>query len=137
MRLPSLKRDFWELQSGEQMHREHPDTFWIPPLDRRQNLRRGQFAQLIFEISGRDRNGNTEVLGERMWVIVMERVGDAYIGILDNELVSIEPAHDVYLCYGAEIPFLPEHVIKIDDEPAEDSEWLLGRKPQRRWPRKD
>jgi hypothetical protein len=33
MRLPTLERDFWTLRSGEESHRAHPDTFWIPPID--------------------------------------------------------------------------------------------------------
>ncbi len=39
------------------------------------------------------------------------------------------------LCMGAELPFLPEHVIDIGDPPAEYVEWQLGQEPERRWPR--
>lgn len=135
MRLPSLDRDFWQLRSAEQSHREHPETFWLPPLEQRRGLRRGQSARLIFEVEGEDEGGRVEVNGERMWVIVAEKVGDAYIGILDNQPASIEAAEGVYLCFGAEIPFLPEHVIDIIDPPAEYSDWQLGQVPERRWPR--
>ncbi len=135
MRLPTFERDFWELRSGEAAHRENPDTFWIPPLEQRQSLKRGQAARLIFEIEGTDEEGNVSVQGERMWVIVSERCGDFYIGLLDNKPASIEPADDVYLCFGAEVPFLPEHVIDIDDPPSDYAEWQLGQEPERRWPR--
>jgi hypothetical protein len=135
MRLPSFERDFWQLRSAEQSHREHPDSFWIPPLERRQSLHRGQAARLIFDIEGQDEDGAVEVQGERMWVIVAERVGDAYIGILDNQPAAIEPSENVYLCFGAEIPFLPEHVIDIGEPPADYVEWQLGQQPERRWPR--
>jgi hypothetical protein len=137
MRLPSFERDFWQLRSAEQSHREHPDTFWIPPLERRQELKRGQSARLIFDVEGQDEDGPIEVQGERMWVIVAERVADAYIGILDNQPASIEPSESVYLCFGAEVPFLPEHVIDIGEPPADYVEWQLGQRPARRWPRDD
>jgi hypothetical protein len=137
MRLPSFERDFWQLRSAEQSHREHPDTFWIPPLERRQGLKRGQSARLIFDIEGQDEDGAVEVQGERMWVIVAERIGDTYIGILDNQPASIEPSENVYLCFGAEIPFLPEHVIDIGEPPADYAEWQLRQQPARRWPRED
>ncbi len=135
MRIASFDRDFWQLRSGERSHREHPDKFWIPPLSQRRSLHRGQAARLIFDIEGTDKDGRVKVQGERMWVIVAERVGEGYIGILDNQPVCIEPAQGVYLCFGAEIPFLPEHVIDIDDPPTEYVEWQLGQPSARRWPR--
>src|SRR4051812_22493017 len=108
MRLPSFERDCWQVRSAEQSHREHPDTFWIPPLERRQDLKRGQSARLTFDIEGRDEGGAIELQGERMWVIVVERFGDAYIGILDDQLASIGFSANVYWCFGAEVPFLLE-----------------------------
>jgi hypothetical protein len=135
MRLPSLDRDFWQLRSGEQSHREHPDTFWLPPGEQRHSLLRGQAARLIFEIESQDETGAVHVEGERMWVIVAERVGDTYVGILDNQPATIEPGEGIYLCFGAEVPFLPEHVIDIADPPAEYVAWQLGQEPERRWPR--
>ena len=135
MRLPTRGRDFWELRSGEASHRANPATFWLPPLEERRNLRRGQAARLIFDIEAENEAGNIEVQGERMWVIVSERCGDYYIGILDDQPVSIEPAEGVYLRFGAEVPFLPEHVIDIADPPPEYAEWQLGQEPERRWPR--
>ena len=79
--------------------------------------------------------GDIAVQGERMWVIVSERYGDFYIGILDNQPASIEPSDTVYLCFGAEVPFLPEHVIDIGEPPKEYIEWQLGQEPEHRWPR--
>lgn len=135
VRLPSFERDFWQLRSAEQSHREHPDTFWIPPLEQRRSLKRGQAARLIFDIEGQGENGDVERQVERMWVIVAERVGDGYIGILDHQPASIETSEGVYLCFGAEVPFLPEHVIDIGDPPVEYAEWQLSQQPERRWPR--
>ena len=134
MRLPTLERDFWTLRSGEASHRAHPDKFWIPPAEERRNLRRGRAARLIFDIEA-EVDGKVAVTGERMWVIVAERVGDLYIGILDNKPASFEPSDNAYLCFGAEIPFGPEHVIDVGDPPADYVEWQLGQKPERVWPR--
>ena len=135
MRLANFERDFWQLRSGEESHRNHPESFWIPPLEQRENLRRGQSARLIFDIEGENEDGQIEVHGERMWVTVAERVGKLYIGILENQPASIEPADNFYLCFGAEIPFAAEHVIDICEQSADYVEWQLGLAPERRWPR--
>jgi hypothetical protein len=90
---------------------------------------------LIFDIESEDDAGNVVVNGERMWVTVSERIGDYYIGILENQPASIEPSESVYLCMGAEVPFLPEHVIDIIDPPADFVEWQLSQEPSRKWPR--
>jgi hypothetical protein len=135
MRLATFERDFWQLRCGEASHRAHPETFWIPPREERDHLRRGQSARLIFDIEGEDEDGQLQVQGERMWVTVAERVDDVYIGILENEPACFEPAQNVYLCRGAEVPFLAEHVIDITDASADYVEWQLGQEPKRRWPR--
>ena len=135
MRLATFERDYWQLRSGEVSHREHPDKFWIPPREERDNLKRGQSARLIFDIEGEDEDGNVEVQGEKMWVTISERIGDFYIGILENQPACLEPAENVYLRMGAEVPFLAEHVIDIADPPADYVEWQLGQEPDRRWPR--
>ena len=136
MRLPTLATHFWELRSGEKSHAANPDKFWIPPLDARGAVKRGQAVKLIFELEAEDRDtGRVETGGERMWVIVAERVGEYYIGILDNSPAALEPADDVYLQPGAEIPFLPEHIIDIDTPPLEYAQQRLSQPPSRRWPR--
>jgi hypothetical protein len=135
MRLANLERDFWQLRSGEESQRKHPDTFWIPPLEQRQNLLRGQAVRLIFEIEGEEEDGTVIVQGERMWVVVAEKVGETYIGILDNQPVCLERSDSVYLRFGAEIPFQAEHVIDIKQPPSEYVEWQLGQPPDRVWPR--
>lgn len=135
MRLASFEGDFWQLRSGEDSHRQHPDSFWIPSLSDRQSLQRGRAARLIFEIEGEEEDGSIAIQGERMWVIVAERVGDAYIGILDDQPACLEPAENVYLRFGAEVPFRAEHVINIGQPPPEYIEWQLGQPPDRVWPR--
>jgi hypothetical protein len=135
MRLASRTVDFWELRSAEESHAQHPDTFWIPSREERENLQRGQAARLIFDIESIDDAGQVQLQGERMWVVVSERCGGLYVGILDNQPASVEPGEKVYLYFGAEVPFGPEHVIDIGDPPAEYVEWQLGQQPERRWPR--
>ena len=134
MRMPNLQQDYWALRSGEDAHRSHPETFWIPPREVRENLRRGQAAKLIFDVA-LDEGGEVVVNGERMWVIVAEKIGDIYIGILDNKPAGFEPRDGAYLCFGAEIPFRAEHVVDLGDPPAEYVQWQLGQEPEKRWPR--
>jgi hypothetical protein len=133
MRLATLEHDLWQLRSGEASHRQHPETFWIPPLQQRQNLKRGQAARLIFDIEAEE-DGTVVVGGERMWVIVAEKIGDTYIGILDNQ-PALERSDSVYLRFGAEVPFRAEHVIDISQPPPEYVDWQLGQAPERVWPR--
>ena len=117
MRLASFETDYWQLRSAEESNRQRSDTFWLPPLTDRQNLVIGQAVKLIFEIEAFEENGELGVQGERMWVIVSEKVNDFYIGILDNQPALVEPSDDMYLCFGAEIPFQAEHVIDIATPP--------------------
>jgi hypothetical protein len=137
MRRATLGEHFWQLQSGEARHAARPDTFWLPERARREQLRRGQAARLLFEIEGEADDGTVERTVERMWVIVAERVDDGYVGVLDNRPASLDPAPNVYLVEGAEVPFWPEHVIDIAEPPAEWAEHRLGQPPTRRWPRDD
>ena len=107
----TLEDDSWELESGEIRHRKRPDTFWIPDRAVRENLRIGQAAKLLFRIRSADGN---EIGVERMWAIVVERMGNHYLGILDDEPASTGPAH---LHAGTEFLFTAVHVIDIDDPP--------------------
>ena len=134
MRLATLEHDGWQLRSALESQRNFPTTFLIPSLDKRKNLHRGHAAKLIFDIEAKEQDGSLTVGGERMWVIVAERVGEFYIGILDNE-PSIEPGPETYLSFGSEIPFSPEHVIEIAEPPAAYIEWQLKQPAERSWPR--
>jgi hypothetical protein len=135
MRLADLKTDHWKLFSAEESHRQNPDTFWIPPKAARENLKVGQAAKLLFEIEFVDEDGEADSQVERMWVIVSEIRFDFYIGILDNQPISVERSEDVYLCSGAEIPFKAEHVADIVNLPEEHVKWQLAQIPERIWKR--
>ncbi len=134
MRQPTIKTDYWELRSAEESHAKYGDDFWIPALEDRQAVARGQAVRLIFDIET-DNEGKAEVGGERMWVIVSEKVDDTYIGILDNQPACLDPDADFYLGFGVEIPFKAEHIISIDQPPQDYVEEVLGEAPARNWPR--
>ena len=137
MQLANFEEDYWQLRNGEESHRKNSETFWIPGLQKRKSLKVGDAARVILEIECEDEEGKITIQGERGWVIVSEIVGDKYIGILDFQPTCIEKGRDdVYLCFGAEIPFSHEHVIDIDRPPDDYIEWQLGQKPERIWPRR-
>ena len=54
----------------------------------------------------KDENGQVIRTGERMWVIVAERIGDIFIGILNSLPACMTPDDPAYLRFGAEIPFV-------------------------------
>ena len=110
MREPDFEQDGWCLEDGEELHREAPETFWLPELEDRQSLQPGDLVKLIFRISVD--NEEEPVAVERMWVIVRERVGEQYLGILDNDPYAIEENDEFWS--GVELPFSPRHVIDID-----------------------
>ena len=91
------------LEDGEERHREFPDTFWIPSLEVRESLQKDQLVKLMFAITA---DGETQT--ERMWVIVREKTGDGYIGILDNDPYCTDK-----MKHGLEVRFQPRHVIHI------------------------
>lgn len=137
MRLATLDEDGWELRSAEEAHARNPATFWIPGLDRRRILRRGRGVKLLFDIRTRPVTDPAEISGERMWVVVGDRVGERFIGRLVTEPACVPDGATHHLRVGAEIPFGVEHVADIDDPPEDDANRILSGPPTRRWPRDD
>ena len=135
MRLPSLEKDYWALVPGEARHTESPDSFWIPPLSERQSLKVGQAAKLIFEIESENEEGKVEKVCERMWVVVSEIDSPYYIGRLTNQPATFDENEEFYLQLDAEVPFLPEHVIDIDQPPEEFLRALFSEQPKGVWSR--
>lgn len=135
MRFASLDQDYWELRNAEEWHANNPNTFWIPNEDDRRGLKIGDEAKLIFDIVYELADGSLEVGGERMVVVVREIHDDGYIGFLMHEPVSVKPSENFHLCFGAEIPFGPEHVIDISQPPDNMVGVILSMKPGRVWPR--
>ena len=135
MNYPSIKTDFWELRSAEDSHLKNPENFWIPPREERQNVKRGQAVRLIFDIEVENDDGMLEIGGERMWVLVRESIDDGFIGALDNQPACSDFKDNVYLYFGAEVPFRAEHIIDIDTPPQDYVEWQLGLPVERTWSR--
>ena len=130
MREPDFDIDGWCLEDGEALHREAPNTFWLPDLERRDALQTGDLAKLVFRISVE--NDEEPVAVERMWVLVRGRVGNNYFGVLDNDPCAIEENDELWS--GVELPFAARHVIDID--PADEATREKAAEPPRRaWPR--
>jgi hypothetical protein len=136
VRFPSLDHDFWELESGEERQREHPE-FDLPDRSLRANLRVGQLVKLLFRLEGEEEDGSVAVQVERMWVRTTEVVDPTtYMGVLENEPSSYDdPDAEVYLALGAEVPFSPEHIIEVGPVPGVMTRLRRQVVPTRRWPR--
>jgi hypothetical protein len=113
-RLPSIEFDGWELVSGVAMNERHPDTYTIPSAEQRAAVVASDFVKLGFEISveNPDSDDGFEINGERMWVRIEGSYGPYLWGKLANHPLDGE---EHGLVHGAEIVFLPEHIIDIVD----------------------
>ena len=107
-RLPTLDADGWELESAERRHAAHPGTFWIPARQEREALRPGDGAKLLFRLAGGT---------ERMWVIVRQREGPWYVGVLDTTPAAAPDELPAALRRGTDVVFGPEHVADINTPP--------------------
>ena len=123
-KLATFEKDFWQLRSGEKAHLENPEDFWMPPLEERANLKRGDGVKLIFDFQVFNENGSLDIGGERMWVIVKEKIGDFYLGILDSQPASIDEG---FLDRNSEICFKAEHIIDINCPPKDYLEERFGK----------
>lgn len=130
MRWPEYDRDGFELLSAGERHTANPGTFWIPTLQVRSSLRRGQAAKLLFDIQFQE-DGRPMLGTERMWVIVSRRDGDVYVGVLDSTPRTTAPGD--YLQTGVEVPFLPEQVCDTGNPTEEYSNWRLEQPAVQRW----
>lgn len=91
----------WHLESGVEMNRKHPDTFWIPEAVDKYAVRPGHVVKLMFTTS--------DGWGERMWVRVQRVRRGRYHGMLCNTPIGIPR-----LGSGSRIKFSSEHIIDID-----------------------
>lgn len=96
------------LENGEAFNKEFPDTFDIPELKKRENIKNGELVKLSFTME----KGNTkETVNERMWVKVVSVESNYYIGKLDNI-----PFEDVSLNLHDTIYFQAKHIIATWEE---------------------
>jgi hypothetical protein len=101
------------LANGEDLHRAHPRSFFIPSREVRESLRPGDLAKLRFEIS----DAHADLPGaERMWVEVTGHDSGGYVGTLVNQPTAITT-----ITYGSTVRFGPEHIISIRG----DEDWPL------------
>lgn len=94
------------LEDGEQQREEFPDTFWIPPAEKRKSLQKDQIVKLLFRITTDD-----ETQTERMWVLVEKKTDEGYLGVLDNDPYCTDE-----MKAGLEVRFQPRHVIQIFED---------------------
>ena len=151
MDLPTLNRDLWQLLMPEDcmtgfdmvmpevpsMQRSPAAT---PYASDRKALKRGEGVLLIVQIQPTPDEMAPGMQGriQRMWVAVSERCGDYYIGILNTHPSGSYASRDFYLSPGAEIPFLPQHIVDINHPPfGFDIKKVLQTDPRRLWSRDD
>jgi hypothetical protein len=115
--LATLEKDGWQLESAETRHAASPESFWIPARLRRETLRPGDGAKLLFRLQA-DTSASAAGGVERMWVIVRRRAGRLYLGVLDSTPAAPE-AISARLARGTEVVFAPEHVADISTPPRE------------------
>lgn len=106
-RLPSMERDRFELLNAVEWNRRHPATYLIPEAAERAGLQRGDLVRLTFNI----RVSKMRKATERIWVIIDRKIGDYFVGVVDND-------SEFYLSHnlvkrGDEVAFRPEQVCNI------------------------
>ncbi len=102
----------YRLADAEDRARQWSTTFKIPDQQRRQDLRVGDHAKLIFEEEIHPQPGDQGPRGrvERMWVEIHQRTPNGrYIGKLLNQ-----PALLTSVKSGDDVEFGPEHVADWD-----------------------
>lgn len=111
---PTIEKDGWDLLSAEQRAALAPDMFFLPPRARRETLKAGEAAKLLFDIETRAEGTIIDRGTERMWVLVKSKSAEGYIGVLDSNPGS---ASNLNLHEGDLILFRPEHICEIDTPP--------------------
>lgn len=114
IRLATMDLDGWELNSGLAQHHRSPETFYMPSERDRRDLKVEDVVKLMFNISLPPDPEDLEEgdsLVERMWVLLVGRVGPYYLGELNN--VPATSGEQDNLHAGDRVVFLPEHVIDI------------------------
>jgi hypothetical protein len=86
----------YTLSNAEELSRENPLSFDIPPRAERGSLKEGDTVKLIFDET------------ERMWVTITKSTEAGYIGVLVNIPSAIKT-----IAKDDEVEFGPEHIIDI------------------------
>ncbi|MEZ9412553.1 DUF2314 domain-containing protein [Vibrio lentus] len=109
MILPTYEKDHYQLDNGEELNKEYPDSFWIPDKEVRESLKVGDSVKLIFRME--ETKGSEDVSVERMWVEITAKYPNYYEGKLDND----PDGSDCVLC-GQLVIFQSSHVIEVYEE---------------------
>ncbi len=113
-KIPLISDAGWTLVSAEERHRMNPDTFLIPDISERSNLKVGQAVRLLFDIESRENNEVFHRGVDRMWVLVAKPLNEGYLGVLDN---SPGIAENLRLDREDVVYFEAKHVSMIDQPP--------------------
>jgi hypothetical protein len=100
----------WWLDSAEEAHAAAPDSYFIPPASKRENLTLGDEVKLLFRFDPPVKDCSIE----RMWVEVVATDDGAYRGELRNS-----PEYMTSIAWGDSVTFGPEHVAAYVWDPAE------------------
>lgn len=109
MNLPTYEKDHYELDNAEEIHREHPDSYWIPEKEVRESLKPGEVVKLVFRME--ETKGSDDVSVERMWVEITNKHQGIYEGILDND-----PSGSECVKGGQTVYFQPFHIIDVYED---------------------
>lgn len=109
-----IEQDGWTLVSAEERHARSPETFVIPSRTERESLTSGDGVKLLFDIETREAGKVIDRGVDRLWVIVKNKTGDLYVGVLDSDPGISE---GLTLRPGTELLFGPEHVSAINRPP--------------------
>ncbi len=93
----------WRLGDGDQRHRDHPDTFWVPSPQDKAAIEVGDIVKLAFDQTW------PGGYGERMWVRITKVGPKKLEGVLRNEPIFIPR-----LSWNDTIKFERKHIIDID-----------------------
>jgi hypothetical protein len=150
MRLSNFYFDLWQLIQPEHLaldenDREAPidqprSPAALPYASNLKTLQRGEGAMLIFHMQPTPDEITPGLPGriQTLWVAVTERCGDYYIGVLTEHPAGNYADRDFYLAPGAEVPFLPLHIVDVYYPPLDfDIEKVLQRDSRRLWSRDD
>ena len=109
MILPTYEKDHYQLDNGEELHKDYPESFWIPEKAARESLKVGDLVKLIFSME--ETKGSNDISVERMWVEITAEYPNYYVGKLDND----PSGSDCVIC-GQLVTFQSSHVIDIYEE---------------------
>ncbi len=104
----------WHLDSGVELNRGNPSTFWIPSEMERKAIRSGDQVKLVFVIK---EGLNGQRWGERMWVEVQKVGRRRIVGTLRNTpafIPRMEPGQRIRFNSDNVIDLIPRDEVGVD-----------------------